>query len=91
MTAVDAARHLTGVRLLVLEILSAGGSLTRDGILTAWEERRPDLSPAHRARLPWMRDETLWRLVNLGWVAGEEEMIRLTGDGEHVLRAALGR
>lgn len=88
MTEVDAARHLTGVRLLVMEILSADCSLTRDDILTAWEARRTDLSPAHRVRLPRMRDETLWRLVNLGWVTGEGEVFHLTGDGEHALRTA---
>ncbi|MFZ8757731.1 hypothetical protein ACO03V_09990 [Microbacterium sp. HMH0099] len=87
MTEVDAARHLTGVRVLVLEILSADGPLTRDDIVTAWNGRRTDLSPAHRARLPRMRDETLWRLVNLGWVAGEGEKFRITGDGARALGA----
>ena len=91
MTEVDTARHLTGVRVLVLEILSAAGPLTRDEILTAWEDQRRNLSPMHRARLPRMRDETLWRLVNLGWVAGEGERFHLTGDGRHALGAAARR
>ncbi|MFF0911506.1 hypothetical protein ACFWZW_12510 [Microbacterium enclense] len=89
MTEVDTARHLTGVRVLVLEILSETGTLAREDILVAWEARRGDLSPTHRARLPRMRDETLWRLVNLGWVAGEGDRFRLTGDGERALRSAV--
>ncbi len=37
MTEIDVARHLTAVRALVLQILSAMGPLTREGILREWE------------------------------------------------------
>lgn len=88
MTEVDVARHLTGVRALVLQILSAAGPLTREGILHEWERRRPDLGAGHRDRLPRMRDETLWRLTNLGWIAREGAEYHLTGAGESALRCA---
>lgn len=88
MSGVDLARHLTGVRLLVLEILASAGPCTREEVLREWERRRPGLGVGHRVRLPRMRDETLWRLVILGWVAREGETYLLTGDGQRALSFA---
>lgn len=90
MSDIDVARHLTAVRALVLQILSAMGPLTREGILCEWERRRPYLGAGHRERLPRMRDETLWRLTNLGWVARKGAEYHLTNDGEIALRCARG-
>lgn len=86
MSEVDVAQHLTATRALVLQILSGAAAPTREGILREWERRRPGLVAGHRDRLPRMLDETLWRLINLGWVAREGTGYRLTGAGESALR-----
>lgn len=88
MSEIDVARHLTAVRALVLQILPAAAAPTRESILREWERRRPGLDAGHRDRLPRMLDETLWRLMNLGWVAREGTGYRLTGSGESALRCA---
>lgn len=74
-------RQLTAARALVLDILTDGGALTSEQILTRWTERRPDMSARHRQQMPRMLSDVLWRLINLQWIAHDHQRYRITPAG----------
>lgn len=86
MTAVDTgrtlgARHLTAMRLMVLDILAESGPSTPQRIVDEWAARRPDMGVRRRQELPEAVGQLLWRLTNLEWAQREGEEYLLTPDG----------
>lgn len=76
-------RHLTAVHLVVLDIVHTSGPVDPPEVARIWGERRSDIGPRHRAALPRMSGQILWRLDNLGVVERGAEGYRMTPLGEH--------
>lgn len=82
-----ARRHMNEVRRLVLEIIADNPSIGADLIVSRWAERKPGISERHRAALPQMARQILWRLENLGWVAQANGEYWITELGNSALAA----
>lgn len=80
-------RHMNEVRRLVLEIIADDPFIGVDVIVSRWAERKPGISERHRAALPRMAGQILWRLENLGWVAQANGEYRITELGTSALDA----
>jgi len=78
-------RHLTGVRRTVLRIVIADGPMPVERIAAAWAEELPGISDRHRASLPRMAVQVLWRLENLGWVRHGRDGYEATLAGRKVV------
>ena len=74
-------RHLSAVRTLVLEIVGDKQPVSAGMIIAEWASRHPELTPRHRAALPRMTGQILWRLENLEWVESADGGYRLNDLG----------
>jgi hypothetical protein len=61
-------RHLSGTRLLLLDMIGAGSALDREQLLSLWRKRRPAVPERAAVRVPRMVDQLLWEVENLEWV-----------------------
>ncbi|MFS0733862.1 hypothetical protein ABC304_03665 [Microbacterium sp. 1P10UB] len=73
--------HLSAVRMLVLDIIARQPGVALEAIVAEWIAQQPAMSPRHRAAMPRMTGEILWRLENLGWVEKRHGLFRLTDLG----------
>lgn len=77
-------RHLSGTRVLLLDIISDGSGLDRDQLILLGLKRRPAVSERVAARVPRMIDQLLWELENLEWVTRTGRRYGVTQLGERV-------
>ena len=75
-------RHLSGTRVLLLELIHDGEGIDRDQLILLWLKRRPAVSERVAARTPRTIDQLLWELQNLGWVGRTGRRYGVTGLGE---------
>ncbi len=61
-------RHLSGTRVLLLDIIDAEDTPDREQLVLRWLKRRPAVSERVAARVPQMIDQLLWEVENLEWV-----------------------
>lgn len=82
-------RHLSAVRVLVLNIIADEQPVSAEGIVAEWASRHPGLVPRHRAALPRMSGQILWRLENLEWVERADSGFHLTDLGARARKIGL--
>ncbi|WP_040568923.1 hypothetical protein [Microbacterium yannicii] len=75
-------RHLSGTRVLLLDIIDAQPGLDRNQLVLQWSKRRTSVSERVAARVPRMIDQLLWELENLDWVTRRDGRFAATELGQ---------
>ncbi|MFF2489020.1 hypothetical protein ACFVSU_21655 [Microbacterium sp. NPDC058062] len=76
-------RYLSESRLIVLDIVSGGGTCDGDDVARVWAERRTALTSAHAHRLPRIAGQILWQLANMQWIERSDGEWMVTSLGLH--------
>ena len=81
-------RHLSGVRVQILDMFDEHPNATRDRIILAWSTRHPAVFRTGVQRAPRIVDQLLWQLLNLEWITRVDDYFVLTPLGRHARELA---